>query len=387
MVFSHKPFLFQDFVGKAFAYLRTEEVRKMGFVFDPATALPCKWKCSDESLFGVDLCLYAYTGQYPFDKGLIGGLFNGPSVGAAVHHSPLNVDFGGSHVGYIPDNGGGKFGHIDRPLHPGERSTDCGAMMALLLPFKEIYDDAVDNILLFQPPGDDVLISVPNEFLQPSWSSHPIKLMVDLETLVSEMVRYDSSREYTRMLAGRSLFKVQPGFLEAMKPNELELARTATPTPVGPSLRAQYYNIFDAEAEIASDGVPVRRILPYMKYILSAPTAPMALKAAVTNTNIEYNQLIDRVRAADCKPYTFASFTGVFIDLFDELTGKYVNLFQPLGTSIKPAGTTKDIEIGCAELHEAFEKLEPVDPVLPLEGVLGSKRPGHLLDQFNFSIQ
>ena len=384
MVFSQPPYLFQDFVGKAIAFLQSDAVKKIGLAFDLKTALPCKWKCSDESLFGVDLALYAYTGHYPFDKGLIGGLFNEGSVSAAVHHSPLNIDFGGSHVGYIPGPNGGQFGYIARPLHPGERSTDCGAILALLLPFKATYDDAAENILLFQPVGDDVIVSVPNEFLQPSWSSHPIKLMLALDTLAREAVSYDPARPYTQTFAGRSLFRVQSRFLDALTEEQLARARTQEPTPIGKALTSDFYDIFDTRAEIAPDGVPKRRLLPYVKYILSAPTAPMALKAAVTNTNIEYNRLTDRVRAADCEPYSFASFTGVFIDIFDELSGKYVNLFQPLGISIKPANSGRDTEIGPQEIHEIFDRIEPVEPVLPLPGIFGCDRPAHALENFTF---
>lgn len=387
MVFRHPPYLFQDFVGKALGFLQNDVVQKMGLDFDIKKALPCKWKCSDESLFGVDLAIYAYTGQYPFDKGLIGGLFNEASVGAAVHHSPLNIDFGGSHVGYIPGADGGKFGYIARPLHPGERSTNCGAMMALLLPFKATHDDAMENILLFQPEGDDVIVSVPNEFLQPSWSSHPIKLLVSMDTLVKEVVTYDPSQPYTQTLAGRSLFRVQPRFLQSLSAEALAVAKTKEPTPIGRGLSCDFYDIFDTRAEIAADGVPKRRLLPYVKYILSAPTAPMALKAAVTNTNIEYNRLTDRVRAADCEPYAFASFTGVFIDIFDDLTGMYVNLFQPLGVNIKPANAARDIEIGPQEIHEIFDRVKPVEPILSLRGVLGCDRPSHVLDNFTFRRQ
>ncbi len=387
MVFKHPPYLFRDFVGLALAYLQSDTVRKMGFEFDPAMALPCKWKCSDESLFGVDLAVYAYTGQYPFDKGLIGGLFNEGSVGAAVHHSPLNVDFGGSHVGYTPGPNGGEFGYIARPLHPGERSTDCGAMMALLLPFKAVYDDAAQNILLFQPEGGDVIVSVPNEFLQPSWSSHRIKLMVAMDTLVTEAVAYDPARPCTQVLAGRSLFRAKNRFLDSLSPRDLAIAKSRTPTPIGRGLSCEFFDIFDTQAEIAPDGVPKRRILPYVKYILSAPTAPMALKAAVTNTNIEYNRLTDRIRAADCLPYAFASFTGVFIDIFDERNGRYVNLFQPLGVSIKPAHTSRMFEIGCEEVHSVFEHIEPVEPVLSLRGIFGHDHPDHVLDSFTFSRQ
>ena len=106
VLFNEPPFLFQDFVARAMSFLESDTVAKMGFKYDRASALPCKWKCSDESLFGVDLCLYAFTGQYPFDKGKIGGLYNEGSLGAAVHHAAINLDFGGSPRRIYPRAGG-----------------------------------------------------------------------------------------------------------------------------------------------------------------------------------------------------------------------------------------------------------------------------------------
>lgn len=114
VLFSRRPFLFQDFLARAMSFLQSETICKMGFVYNPETALPCKWHCADESVLGVNMCLYAYTGQYPFDKGAIGGMFNKASLGTATHH-------GGSHVGYVPGENGGCFGAIWRPLHT--RST------------------------------------------------------------------------------------------------------------------------------------------------------------------------------------------------------------------------------------------------------------------------
>lgn len=383
MVFRRPPYLFQDFVGKAVKFLQSDLVAKMGFHYDPKLSLPCKWKCADESLFGVDLCLFAYTGQYPFDKGLIGGLFNEGSVGAATHHAPINLDFGGSHVGYLP--GEGTFGHIPRPLHRGHHSTDCGAMMALLAPFKNVYDDACQNILLFKPDGDEPMASVPNEFLQPSWSTETIKLMVDVDNFAKDVVAYDPARPHTRKIAGRSLFHVQPAFLEGLDPAEREKLLTPEPTPVGENLTCEYFHIFDTEAVLRHDGVPAKRILPYVKYILTARDAPYPLKAAVINTNIEYNRLSDAVRSVPCREFAFACFTGVFIDVYDEQVGAYVNLFQPVGVSIKPAGRVREYELAADEVHDTFDRLSLAEPVVPIEGVLGYERPQKVLDSFTFN--
>ncbi len=381
MVFRERPFLFRDFVGKAMRFLDSQEARSMGFVHDRARTLPCKWKCSDESVFGVDLCLYAYTGQYPFDKGRIGGRFNESAVAAAVHHAPINVDFGGAHVGYETSPAGGRFGRIPRPLHGHSMSTDCGALMGLVQPFQNLYDEACKSILVFCPPGTRGIVSIPNEFIQPSWSTHRIKLLVDLEALTVGVVPYDAELGYTHKVVGRSLFRLHPRFMETMSKHGLG----TQPVPIGRELTAEYFNIFDTAAEIGSDGVPKERVLPYMKHILSGRDAPAALKIAVISTNLEHNSLTDCVRAEPYRPYSFACFTGVFLDVYDDDLQAYVNLFQPLGLNIKPAGRTRDIELAPAEIRAIFDKLEPAEPRLPIDQVMGHQRPTRPLEDFVFT--
>ncbi len=385
ILFNDPPFLFQDFVARAMSFLKSDAVKKMGFNYDQASALPCKWKCSDESLFGVDLCLYAFTGQYPFDKGKIGGLFNEGSLGAAVHHAAINLDFGGSHVGYIPGPDGGKFGNVHRPLHETEHSSDCGYLMSLITPFKQIYNDARENILIFRVEGEEKLIvSIPNEYLQPGWSSHNIKLLIDIERFTESIVDYDINKPYTHKVAGRTIFHLSEEFLSKLPAEKSALFGTTEQTPIGIELTAEYFNIFDSQAELGGDGAPVDRLLPYMKWMLSSKLAPYQLKVAVTNTNIEYNKLTDSVRSIDFKPYGFASFTGVFIDIFDEELGNYVNLFQPTGISIKPQGKVREIEIPPSEVREFFSKMTPAKPVIPLENVLNYKNAEKILEKFTY---
>ncbi|MBU0608481.1 MAG: hypothetical protein KKI08_11385 [Armatimonadetes bacterium] len=384
MVFSARPYLFQDFVAKAMGFLRSAEARAMGFHFDPARTLPCKWKCSDEAVFGVDLILYAFTGQFPFDKGKIGGRFNEQSVNAAVHHAPINIDFGGSHVGYRPGPGGGSFGRIGRPLHTEQISTDCGALMALVGHYQEAYDDACDNILVFRPTGGQALVSIPNEHLQPSWSTQRIKLLVDLEELTVGVVPYDAALVHTHKVAARSLFRLHPHFVDRLSEDDARRLLTPTPTPIDSNLTADFFNIFDTMAELEEDGVPKERLLPYMKRILTAPDAPPPLKVAQVNTNLEYNRLTDCLRQPEVRPYSFACFTGVFIDMYDAELGAYVNLFQPVGMSIKAANQTRELEVPPAAVHELFDRVEAAAPVLPLAGVLGRKYPEELLEKFTF---
>jgi hypothetical protein len=384
VLFQEPPYLFQDFVGKAISFLDSDMVRETGFECDIKRALPCKWKCADEALFGVDLCLYAYTGHYPFDKGSLGGCFNASSLPAAVHHSQANLDFGGTHVGYRPQHPTDRFGNVPRPLlddqHP---SADCGYLMNILVPFKEVYDDACKNILLLAPNNQEVLVSVPNEYLQPIWSSHHIKLLVNLEHLTDGLIPYEVDKPYTHKIAGRTLFKVAPPFLDSLSEAKTAMFRSAEMGPIGDELVADCFHIFDSDAELV-DGVPSHRFLPYMKFILSSKLAPYPLKAAVTHANIEHNRLVDAVRTERCRPYAFACFTGVFIDIYDDKIDSYVNLFQPIGVAIKAAGRAREVEFTAGEIRQVFKDLKPAEPVLPLKGVLGYPYPAHVLESFTY---
>ncbi len=381
-LFLQRPYLVQDFIGKGVSLLRSPEMAMMGIDYDPRHAIPCKWKCSDESLFGVDLCLYGQTGVYPFDKGLIGGYFNDESLGAAVHHGRTNVDIGGSHVGYVPGPGGGEFGRIWRPAQR-EYSTDCGRLIAVIAPFEVVYEDACENITLYRPAGDRVLISVPNEFLQPSWTNHHIKLLVDLQTLTAGEVQYEHERQHTHTLIGRSLFYAHEDFLAGLPAGELQRFSGPHPEPIGHNLEHNYFNIFDSQAEL-HEGLPREKLLLYVKFILSARHSPRGLKAAIINTVLEHNRLTDTVRAARFCAYDFVSWSGVFIDLYVEELSSYVNLFQPLGLTVKPRGQNRAYEFTPEEIHAQFSRLDPAAPRLPLQGVLGYARPQGLIDTFTY---
>jgi len=382
-LFTRKPYAFPDFIGKAIAFLKSEEVRSMGFEVDPSRTLPCKWKCSDECLYGVDLAIYAQTGGYPFDKGRIGGIFNGESLEAAVHHGPINIDFGGSHVGYVAGDGDGSFGTIWRPQR-GVHSSDCGHLSGLLAPFVREYDDAIKNVLVYQPPGEKVIVSVPNEFLQPNWSARSIKLLVDTDTLAEGEVEYDQGLPYTHTPIGRSLFYASRRFLDSLKPNERALLASADPTPIGAALSHGFFNIFDVNAELDAHELPTERLLVYMKYILAAKHAPPPLKAAIINANIEHNHLTDSVRVPAYRPYSFASFSGVFLDLFDYEQGRYATLFQPLAVAIKPANRMREYELLPDEIHHRFDGLKAAEPVIPMGDVLRSASFDHWVEQFSF---
>ena len=385
-LFSKRPYAFPDFVGRAISFLQSKEVKAAGFEFCPDKALPCKWRCADESLFGVDLALYAQTGHYPFDKGRLGGGFNEMALGAAVHHGPINIDFGGSHVGYTPGENGGSFGRIWRPQN-GAPSSNCGYLTSFMAGFRSVYDDAIKNILVYQSPGGQVFVNVPNEYVQPNWSSLAIKLMVDTDTFTNGEVDYEPVSAHTHCPIGRTLFHLSDTFLDGLTHEDRERLTTADPTPIGRLLSPKFFNIFDVEADIDSHGLPKQRLLPYMKYILAASHAPPLLKAAIINTNIEHNRLTDLTRAEEYDPYGFASFSGVFIDLFDDVSGRYGVLFQPLAIAIKPAGRLRETEFLPEEIHDRFHKIKPAKPAIPLEDVLRSSSFDSWTDAYTFKVE
>ncbi len=381
-LFRWRPFLVQDFIGKTISFLSSDDVKKMGLEYDPRRAVPCRWKCADESLFGVDLTIYAFTRSYPFDKGKLGGRFNPASLGAAVSHGSINIDVGGAHVGYVPGEGGGSFGKIWRPAQQNY-STDCGYLMKLMAPYKLVYEDACKNILVWQPSGEQALVSIPNEYIQPSWSSETIKLLVDLDTLTDDEVAYQQDRPYTHTQVGRSLFKLHPLFLEGLDRDSRDALRTEAPSGIGRHLTHRYFNIWDSEAELVN-GLPRNRLLLYMKFILAAKHSPEALKAAVVNSAIEHNRLTDAVRASEFLNYDFVCFSGIFIDCYSQEASCYVNLFQPMGMTIKPKGRTQEREFSPEQIHEIIHSMPTAKPVMPLEGIFGYKRPQKMLDSFTF---
>ncbi len=381
-LFNQRPYLVQDFIGKTMSYLESDEVRKMGFDFERSRVVPCRWKCSDESLFGVDLAIWAYTKSYPFDKGMIGGRFNAASLGAAVHHGSINIDIGGSHVGYVPGDGGGEFGKIWRPADRAY-STDCGYLMGVLAPFKQVYDDACNNILVFRPDGEQPLVSIPNEYVQPSWSSNQVKLLVDLDRMTSGEVAYQHDKPHTHTMINRSLFVLSQRFLDSLGEETVRELFSPRPRRILHHLTARFFNIWDTEAELNA-GLPRNRLLMYMKYILAAVHSPEALKAAAVNTAIEHNRLTDTVRAEEYRKYDFVSFSGIFIDMHARETKNYVNLFLPMGMTIKPKGRTREHEFGPEQIRAIMDRMPLAPAAMPLKGIYGCERPETVLDNFTF---
>jgi len=378
-VFGRPPFVLADFVGRALAFLRGREAAGTGFRFQEAACLPCTWKCVDESLFGVDLILLAYTGRYPFAKGLMGGFFNRAALGAAVQHGPINLDFGGGHVGYQPGPGGGSFGRVRRPQQ-GHDSTDCGYLTALLAPFVQAYRQAGRDIRLHSPDGDKVVVSLPEEYLRPESSGRGVRLLVDLDALTAGPVPPGLAEPE----AGRSLFSVRPDFLDRLPGDEAGLFRSPRPRPIGLRLGAECFNIFDPRAELDQAGLPRPRLLQFMNSIVSDRQAPPGLAVSLVNAGLEHRRLVEAVREPDFEPCAFASFSGLFIDLYSEDLEAYANLFQPLSLLLKPAGRSRGLELGPEEIHQRFEDLKPVPPRRPLAQVLGFEPPADLAERFTF---
>jgi hypothetical protein len=381
-LFRRRPYLVEDFIGKTISFLESDEAKKLGLEFDYRRAVPCRWKCSDESLFGVDLAIYAHTKAYPFDKGKIGGYFNAPSIGAAVHHGSINVDIGGSHVGYVPGPGGGSFGKIWRPS-TREVSSNCGHLIAVIAPFERVYRDACNNILIMRPEGGRPMVSVPNEYVQPTWSTERVKLLVDLDRFTDGEVEYEQDLAYTHTQIGRSLFFVHQRFLDDLGPEGGRELCTPRPKRIDRHLTHPFFNIWDSETEL-QDGRPTQRLLPYMKRILAARNSPVGLKVAVVNTALEHNRLTDAVRVNQYREYDFVSFSGVFIDQYSEEHHSYVNLFLPMGMSIKPRGRTREREFSPDQIHEILQRMPLAKPRMPLKEVFGYERPESVLESFTF---
>ena len=184
-------------------------------------------------------------------------------------------------------------------------------------------------------------------------------------------------------MMGRSLFYLHPKFLDRLDTDEVEVLRTPKPKRIGRLLNHRYFNIWDAEAELI-DGLPAERVIPYMKFILAAKHSPPPLKAAIVNTALEHNRLTDAVRDGAFREYDFVSFSGIFIDQYDVTSGSYVNLFQPMGMSIKPQKRTREREFSPEAIHEIFGRMEIAKPAMPLEAIFGYERPDHVLERFAF---
>ncbi len=176
-----------------------------------------------------------------------------------------------------------------------------------------------------------------------------------------------------------------PGLLDVLDGKEVQRFTTTTPNPIGANLNHQFFYIFDTNSKLDKHGLPEQKLELYMKYILSSRNCPPQLKAAIVNTNLEYNYLTDAVRDPAYQPFSFASFTGVFIDMYDHDVGCYLNLFQPLGISIKPAGTTNMIEVSQPEIHDTLHALEPAQPLRSVQEVMGFVSGEGIVEKFAFT--
>ncbi len=403
-VFEPPPFEVSEFVRRALGMLASDRwIRAAGKEFDRTRLLPCKWKCADESLFSVDLVLHACTGQFPFDKGKLGGRFNPESLPAAFHHGPYHLDLGGSHVGVVEDGTGHlEVGYVTRPLQ-GTRSTDCGWLMQVLAPFKRVHDQACESILLART-DDTLRLTVPNEYLHPGWSTSPVKLLLNLDALGAHRAETSSGDRTRRRqeplnssrtstagphatagpVAGCTTFAIPPDFVERLSNRQRLRLEAGEVVPVGQGLRPHDFHLYSTETVTDRDGLPVDRLLLYVKEIVAGGRAPYPLTGALINACIEYNALTDALRQDAFRPYGAASFTGVFIDRYDEALGTYVNFFAPVAFSLKIPGAREIIELNAAELRNELLEVRPADPARPLTAVLGYDPTRAIPPRFDF---
>jgi hypothetical protein len=228
------------------------------------------------------------------------------------------------------------------------------------------------------------LVSVPNEYVQPSWSSGRVKLLVDLDTLTDGEVEYSQGQAHTHTQIGRSLVYLHRRFLDGLDEEGARACCSQRPSPIGELLTHHYFNVWDEEANLRA-GLPERRIKLYMKFIIAARHSPAPLAAAVVNTAIEHNRLTDAVRTDEYRPYDFVSVSGVFIDVYSPAVKSYVNLFQPMGMIIKPRGLIREREFSPEEIHHIFQAMPMATPEIPLESVFDHDRPDAVLEQFTFT--
>ena len=228
------------------------------------------------------------------------------------------------------------------------------------------------------------MASIPNEYLQPNWSAHHVKLLIDLDTFSAGEVEYNETQAHTHTPVARSLFYVHPDFIKQLSAGEAEKLTRSGPMPIGHRLTPSFFNIYDTNAVLDEHGLPEERLLPYMKDIVGARHSPPSLKASIVNTILEHNRLTEAVRDVEYKDYSFASFSGVFIDIYDQESDNYLNLFQPVALTIKPEGRMQEIELLPEEIHSRFDRLEPVEPRLPLNRLIGDISPDRIVSLFTY---
>ena len=90
------------------------------------------------------------------------------------------------------------------------------------------------------------------------------------------------------------------------------------------------------------------------------------------------------MRAGAYRDYDFVSFSGIFIDQYSKESKAYVNLFQPMGMTIKPRGRTREREFSPDQIHDIFARQPLATPRMPIEGIFGYPHPDHVLEGFTF---
>ena len=132
------------------------------------------------------------------------------------------------------------------------------------------------------------------------------------------------------------------------------------------------------------DRLPARRLLLYIREIVASTDCPPILKACIVNTCLEHNHLSDTSRLPAFRENSFVSFTGLFIDLFDEPTRTYRNLFQPVALTIKPPGTVRERILTHEELRTRLEAVTGLRPKVVLGLALGQADRDRLTSLFTF---
>ena len=368
-----KVFLFSDFAARALNYLKSPGIKAKGFNYDATSSLPCTWKCSDESVFGIDLIVYGLTAKFPFNKGLIGGKYNAGSVGAAVHHGFGNVDFGGSHVGYVKDRPDDNFGYIWREAH-NDYSSDCGYLMGVLKPFKKRYDE-LNKLISFNKEDENIFVSFPFYMLESSKQDSSIKMILRDE-LFNDNNYVITDGMIKRMVSKQVISRMDPETL-----NKLSSGLKISGKKV---LKPEFFEIFDINAKLDEESNVQEGILAYMKYILSSSVLSYSVKAALINTGLEQALLRKTVSLEQYRYISFASFAGLIIDVYDPTVKNFINLYMPLELSLKAKGYTDVTVVEPAQLQEQILAQSPVEMQNKIAENTGICGTAEVLDDFSF---
>ena len=247
--------------------------------FEPGKIMPSRAFCSDESQGYPIILITKHFGTFPFNHGVVGGIVATDRHGPHASHGQDMVIIQASHVGYDPENK--TFGTYRRAqTAQGECSASCGKVHNVISWYKNEYEFAQQNILLYNDNGERIII-VDNQLLR---DDRDEGLFLRLEKFIAA----DANGQHipTKILSTAKVFKPAYSFVERIGEASFN---GITPKPVGTKLVSDMFyfrrNIPDLE-----EGAHhlEHNMIRYMPQIVTAPSP--VLTAAQINTQIEFDR-------------------------------------------------------------------------------------------------